>query len=82
MVPATEFGPMYFPQYPQKLELFSHTTNTMLGLMQYPQRLGLFSHTTNEYHAQQPTNRQFRYSNRPIRCSTQLNRYYGRYHEQ
>ena len=31
---------------------------------------------------QQPTDRQFRYSNRPIRCSTQLNRYYGHYHEQ
>ena len=30
---------------------------------------------------QQPTDRQFRYSNRPIRCSTQLNRYYGHYHE-
>ena len=30
---------------------------------------------------QQPTDRQFRYSNRPIRCSTQLSRYYGRYHE-
>ena len=32
---------------PQKLGLFSRTTNTMLGLMQYPQGLGLFSHTTN-----------------------------------
>ena len=32
--------------------------------------------------AQQPTDRQFRYLNRPIRCSTQLSRYYGRYHEQ
>ena len=31
--------------------------------------------------AQQPTHRQFRYSNRPVRCSTQLSRYYGRYHE-
>ena len=31
--------------------------------------------------AQQPTDRQFSYSNRPIRCSTQLSRYYGRYHE-
>ena len=31
--------------------------------------------------ARQPTDRQFRYSNRPIRCSTQLSRYYGRYHE-
>ena len=30
---------------------------------------------------QQPTDRQFRYSNRPIRCSTQLNRYYGHYYE-
>ena len=36
----------------------------------------------HEYVAdQQPTDRQFRYSNRPIRCSTQLNRYYGHYHE-
>ena len=30
---------------------------------------------------QQPTDQQFRYSNRPIRCSTQLNRYYGHYHQ-
>ena len=30
---------------------------------------------------QEPTDRQFRYSNLPIRCSTQLNRYYGHYHE-
>ena len=34
-------------QYPQRLGLFSRTTNTMLGLIQYPQGLGLFSHTTN-----------------------------------
>ena len=47
MVPATEFGPTYFPQYPQKLGLFSRTTNTMLGQMRYPQKLGLFSRTTN-----------------------------------
>ena len=37
MVPATEYGPTYFPYVPQKLGLFSRTTNAMLGPMQYPQ---------------------------------------------
>ena len=63
----------------------------MLGLMQYPQRVLLhkqqkrprtFLAILKYVAAQQPTDRQFRYSNRPIRCSTQLSRYYGRYHEQ
>ena len=67
------------------------TTNTMLGLKQYPQRVLLhkqqkrprtFLANLKYVAAQQPTDRQFRYSNRPIRCSTQLSRYYGRYHEQ
>ena len=62
----------------------------MLGLMQYPQRVLLhkqqkrprtFLAILKYVAAQQPTDRQFRYSNRPIRCSTQLSRYYGRYHE-
>ena len=63
----------------------------MLGLMQYPQRVFLhkqqkrprtFLAILKYVAAQQPTDRQFRCSNRPIRCSTQLSRYYGRYHEQ
>ena len=63
----------------------------MLGLMQYPQRVLLhkqqkrprtFLAILKYVAAQQPTDRQFRNSNRPIRCSTQLSRYYGRYHEQ
>ena len=63
----------------------------MLGLMQYPQRVFLhkqqkrprtFLAILKYVAAQQPTDRQSRYSNRPIRCSTQLSRYYGRYHEQ
>ena len=62
----------------------------MLGLMQYPQRVLLhkqqkrprtFLAILKYVAAQQPTDRQFRYSNRPIRCSAQLSRYYGRYHE-
>ena len=62
----------------------------MLGLMQYPQRVLLhkqqkrprtFLAILKYVAAQQPTDRQFRYLNRPIRCSTQLSRYYGRYHE-
>ena len=53
------------------------TTNTMLGLMQYPQRVLLrkqqkgprtFLAILKYVAAQQPTDRQFRYSNRPIRC--------------
>ena len=63
----------------------------MLGLMQYPQRVLLhkqqkgprtFLAILKHVAAQQPTDRQFRYPNRPIRCSTQLSRSYGRYHEQ
>ena len=63
----------------------------MLGLMQYPQRVLLhkqqkrprtFLAILKYVAAQQPTDRELRYSNRPIRCSTQLSRYYGRYHEQ
>ena len=63
----------------------------MLGPMQYPQRVlphkqqkrpRTFLTILKYVAAQQPTDRQFRYSNRPIRCSTQLSRYYGRYHEQ
>ena len=62
----------------------------MLGLMQYPQRVLLhkqqkiprtFLAILKYVATQQPTDRQFRYSNCPIRCSTQLCRYYGRYHE-
>ena len=62
----------------------------MLGLMQYPQRVLLhkqqkgprtFLAILKDVAGQQPTDRRFRYSNRPIRCSTQLSRYYGRYHE-
>ena len=62
----------------------------MLGLMQYPQRVLLhmqqkrlrtFLAILKYVAAQQPTDRQFRYSNRPIRCFAQLSRYYGRYHE-
>ena len=58
--------------------------------MQYPQRVLLhkqqkgprtFLAILKYVAAQQSTDRQFRYSNRPIRCSTQLSRYYGRYHE-
>ena len=61
-----------------------------LGLMQYPQRVLLhkqqkiprtFLAILKYVATQQPTDRQFRYSNCPIRCSTQLCRYYGRYHE-
>ena len=78
------------PYVPQNLGLFPRTTNTMLGLMQYPQRVLLhkqqkrprtFLAVLKYVAAQQPTDRQFRHSNRPIRCSTQLSRYYGRYHE-
>ena len=63
----------------------------MLGLMQYPQRVLLhkqqkrprtFLAILKYVVAQQPTDRLLRYSNRPIRCSTELSRYYGRYHEQ
>jgi len=73
-----------------KPRIVPRTTNTMLGLMQYPQRVLLhkqqkrprtFLAILKYVAAQQPTDRQFRYSNRPIRCSTQLSRYYGRYHE-
>ena len=73
-----------------KPRVVPRTTNTMLGLMRYPQRVLLhkqqkgprtFLAILKYVAAQQPTDRQFRYSNRPIRCSTQLNRYYGRYHE-
>ena len=62
----------------------------MLGQMQYPQRVLLHKQQKRPrtliailkcVAAQQPTDRQFRYSNRPIICSTQLSRYYGRYHE-
>ena len=62
----------------------------MLGLMQYPQRVFLhkqqkrprtFLAILKYVAAQQPTDGQSRYSNRPIRCSTHLSRYYGRYHE-
>ena len=74
-----------------KPRIVPRTTNTMLGLMQYPQRVLLyklqkrprtFLAILKYVAAQQPTDRQFRYSNRPIRCSTQLSRYCGRYHEQ
>ena len=73
-----------------KPRIVPRTTNTMLGLMQYPQRVLLhkqqkrprtFLAILKYVASQQPTDRQFRYSNRPIRCSTQLSRYYGRYHE-
>ena len=58
--------------------------------MQYPQRVFLhkqqkrprtFLAILKYVAAQQPTDQQSRCSNRPIRCSTQLSRYYGRYHE-
>ena len=87
MVPATELGPTHFLTYHKTSD---RTTNTMLGLMQYPQRVLLhkqqkrprtFLAILKYVAAQQRTDRQFRYSNCPIRCSTQLSRYYGRYHE-
>ena len=89
MVPATELRPTHFLTY-HKTSGCPRTTNTMLGLMQYPQRVLLhrqqkrprtFLAILKYVAAQQPTDRHFRYSNRPIRCSTQLSRYYGRYHE-
>ena len=73
-----------------KPRIVPRTTYTMLGLMQYPQRVLLhkqqkrprtFLAILKYVAAQQPTDRQFRYSNRPIRSSTRLSRYYGRYHE-
>ena len=62
----------------------------MLRLMRYPQRVLLHKQQKRPrtllailkyVAAERPTDRQLRYSNRPIRCSTQLSRYYGRYHE-
>ena len=62
-----------------KPRIVPRTTNTMLGLMQYPQRVLLhkeqkrprtFLAILKYVAAQQPTDRQFRYSNRPIICST------------
>ena len=91
MVPATELGPTHTSLRTTKPRIVPRTTNAMLGLMQYPRRVLLhkqqkrprtFLAILKYVAAQQPTNRQFRYSNRPIRCSTQLSRYYGRYHEQ
>ena len=79
MVPATEFGPTYSQQ---KFGLFSphHKYHARTNAVSTETRI-VFPH--HKYVAdQQPTDRQFRYSNRPIRCSTQLNRYYGHYHEQ
>ena len=79
MVPATELGPTHFLTY-HKLRVVPRTTNTMLGLMQYPQRVLLhkqqkgprsFLAILKYVAAHQPTDRQFRYSNRPIRCFVQ-----------
>ena len=62
----------------------------MLGLIQNPQRVLLhkqqkrprtFLAILKYVAALEPTD-QFRHSNRPIECSTQLSRYNGRYHEQ
>ena len=86
MVPTTELGPTHFNTYHKTSDCSPHH-NTMLGLMQYPQRVLLhkqqkrprtFLAILKYVAAQQPTDR---HSNRPIRCSTQLSRYYGRYHE-
>ena len=72
-----------------KPRIVPRTTNTMLELMQYPHRVLLHKQQKRPrtflailiyVAAQQPTDGQFRYSNRPIRCSTQLSRY-GRHHE-